>query len=200
MRKNPITQLVCFERESALRRKHGGGVETITPMQRTWTRYMLRNWGEKHRGDDFPSGGGGGVWRMMWHEQWNSDQGDRIQLIFSNLGKQGYSGEELIRKVREIFLPSASGASVISLAKEQDDADFVEKCLIETFMPDSPIRAVVIERYRERNYPQNVLRNLTGVDIESCKRRARWAEKLAEDIIFSTMRREMEKEIINKAA
>lgn len=113
---------------------------------------------------------------MMWHEQWNSEQGDRIQLIFSKLGKQDYSGEELIRKVREIFLPSASGASVISLAKEQNDVDFVEKCLVETFMPDSPIRAVVIERYRERNYPQNVLRDLTGVDIESCKRRARWAE------------------------
>lgn len=31
MRKEPITQLMCFERESALRMKHGRGIASITP-------------------------------------------------------------------------------------------------------------------------------------------------------------------------
>ena len=195
MKSDPFVELAHFERESQLRRLWGYGAKKITPLQRTWARYMLHNWGEKCRGNSSPDGLSCSViGRLMWRESWDSEQGERIRLIFTNLGKQGYSGEGLVRKVKEIFLPGSSGSSVISLAKEQDDAEFVEQCMVETFKPNSPIRAVVIKRYRNRKYPQNDLAELTGMDIESAKRRVRWAETLAEDMIFAAMTERMKAE------
>ncbi len=204
MKKQPFIELAYFERESDLRRKHGRGCKKLTPLQSTWTRYMLMNWGAKFRGDELPGGGCINILgRLMVCKEWNSEQGGRIKIIFSNLALQGYSGDELIKKVKEIFLPNNSGSSIISLAKEQDDAEFVERIMAAALTPDNPIRAVVIKHYKERKLPQDIsilLCDLTGIDIESSRRRIRWAENLAEAVLFNSMMAELEKENLQIAA
>ncbi len=204
MRKNPFIDLAYFDRESELKRKWGKGAKKITPLQQTWTRYMLANWGAKFQGDDYPTGGNINILgRLMVRKEWNSEQGARIQIIFKNLTLQGYIGTDLIRKVKEIFLPNNSGSASISLAKEQDDAEFVERIMASTLTPDNPIRQVVIKRYKERKLPQEVsieLCKLTGIDIDSSNRRVRWAEHLAEALLFESMISVMDKENISEAA
>ncbi|MGC6389670.1 hypothetical protein ACMV8I_18695 [Ewingella sp. S1.OA.A_B6] len=202
--KNKLIELACFERESQLRRKWCAGAAKITPLQRTWTRYMLMNWGSKHRGSEGPERGAMNILgRLMWNQEWNADQGDRIQVIFSNLAQQGYSGDELIKKVKEIFLPQNSGSAAIALAKETDDAEFVESVITKTLSVSNPIREVVIRHYRDRKLPQLISEELTaftGMDLESSRRRIRWAETAAEDMLFSAMLDEMENEKLQIAA
>ncbi len=204
MKKQPFIDLAYFERESDLRRKWGQGCKKLTPLQSTWTRYMLANWGAKYRGDDLPGGGCINILgRLMVCKEWNTEQGARIKIIFSNLALQGYSGEELIRKVKEIFLPNNSGSSIISLAKEQDDAEFVERIMAAALTPDNPIRAVVIKHYKERKLSQDISVELcksTGIDIDSSNRRVRWAFGAAESVLFNSMMDEMEKENLSIAA
>lgn len=204
MRDKMLIQLSGFTRESQLKKKWAMDAKFITPLQQTWTRYMLMNWGSKHRGKEGPERGAMNILgRMMWRDHWNSDEGKHIQVIFSNLGKQGYSGEELLRKVKEIFAPGNSGFNAISLAKEQDDAEFVEKCMVEAFTPDSPLRDVLIKRYCERKSAQVISGFMASdalVHIEVARIRVRWAECLAEQCIYHCMKREMEKENLLIAA
>lgn len=199
-----LIELAGFERESQLRKRWANGAKKITPLQRTWTRYMLMNWGAKHRGSEGPDRGSiNMLGRLMWNKEWNADQGERIQVIFSNLSQLGYSGSELLKKVKEIFLPLNSGASIITLAKETDDAEFVESVITKTLLVNSPIREVVIRHYRDRKLPQFIseeLTALTGMDLESSRRRVRWAELAAEDMLFAAMLDEMEKEKPQMAA
>ncbi|EME3603735.1 hypothetical protein ACQIR8_004316 [Yersinia enterocolitica] len=199
-----LIELAGFERKTQLRRVWAKGAKKITPLQQTWTRYMLMNWGAKYRGEEGPTSGAGNIiGRMMWCKEWNSDQGERIKVIFTNLIHQGYMGNDLIRKVKEIFLPNSSGASAISLAKEQDDAEFVENIINKTLSTRNPLREVVIRHYLERKVPQVIsvkLTELTGMELESSRRRVRWAESAAEDILFAAMQIEMENEKLQSAA
>lgn len=199
-----LKELASFARETQLRGKWAIGAKKITPLQRTWTRYMLMNWGSKHRGSEGPERGAMNILgRLMWNQEWNGDQGDRIQVIFSNLAQQGYSGDELLKKVKEIFLPQNSGASAITLAKESDDAEFVEAVITKTLSVNNPIRDVMIRHYRDRKLPQLISEELsakTGIDLESSRRRVRWAETAAEDIMFCAMVNEMENEKLQIAA
>lgn len=199
-----LKELASFARETQLRSKWAVGAKKITPRQRTWTRYMLMNWGSKHRGSEGPARGAMNILgRLMWNQEWNAEQGERIQVIFSNLAQQGYSGDELLKKVKEIFLPQNSGASVITLAKETDDAEFVEAVITKTLSVNNPIRDVMIRHYRDRKLPQLISEELsakTGIDLESSRRRVRWAETAAEDILFSAMIDEMENEKLQFAA
>lgn len=199
-----LIELAGFERKTQLRRVWAKGAKKITPLQQTWTRYMLMNWGEKYRGKEGPTSGVGNIiGRMMWCNEWNSEQGERIKVILTNLTYQGYMGNDLIRKVKEIFLPNSSGASAISLAKEQDDAEFVEMVINKTLSTRSPLREVVIRHYLERKVPQVIsvkLTELTGMELESSRRRVRWAENAAEDLLFAAMQIEMENEKLQVAA
>ena len=199
-----LIELANFERETQLRRLWAKGTRKITPLQQTWTRYMLMNWGAKYRGKEGPASSAGNIiGRMMWCNEWNSDQGERIKVIFTNLLNQGYMGNDLIRKVKEIFLPNSSGSSAISLAKEQDDAEFVEKIINKTLSTHSPLREVVIRHYLDCKVPQVIsekLTELTGMELESSRRRVRWAENAAEDLLFAAMQMEMENEKLQMAA
>lgn len=199
-----LKELASFARETQLRGKWAIGAKKITPLQRTWTRYMLMNWGSKHIGSEGPERGAMNILgRLMWNQEWNADQGDRIQVIFSNLAQQGYSGDELLKKVKEIFLPQNSGASAITLAKESDDAEFVEAVITKTLSVNNPIRDVMIRHYRDRKLPQLISEELsakTGIDLESSRRRVRWAETAAEDMMFCAMVNEMENEKLQIAA
>ncbi|EMW2842149.1 hypothetical protein [Yersinia enterocolitica] len=199
-----LIELANFERETQLRRLWAKGTRKITPLQQTWTRYMLMNWGAKYRGKEGPASSAGNIiGRMMWCNEWNSEQGERIKVIFTNLLNQGYMGNDLIRKVKEIFLPNSSGSSAISLAKEQDDAEFVEKIINKTLSTHSPLREVVIRHYLDCKVPQVIsekLTELTGMELESSRRRVRWAENAAEDLLFAAMQMEMENEKLQMAA
>ena len=199
-----LKELASFARETQLRGKWAIGAKKITPLQRTWTRYMLMNWGSKHRGSEGPERGAMNILgRLMWNQEWNGDQGDRIQVIFSNLAQQGYSGDELLKKVKEIFLPQNSGASAITLAKESDDAAFVESVMHKVIKRDSPMRSVAIKRYCDRKCPQDIARDInyhTGCDVQAARKRVIWCEEILEEEMFYGIKRSMEEEITQKAA
>ena len=75
--------------------------------------------------------------------------------------------------------------------------------LLKTLSVNNPIRDVMIRHYRDRKLPQLISEELsakTGIDLESSRRRVRWAETAAEDMLFSAMIDEMENEKLQIAA
>ncbi|CDH33746.1 hypothetical protein [Xenorhabdus bovienii] len=191
MKKGDFTDLAYFRSENQLRQKWCKGVGKITPSDRTWVRYMLMLWGADNQGDDLPDGGNINViGRLMVRDTWDDGTTTAIKLVMTNYAKLGYTGKELLEKVKEVIMPHRSTLGALRLAKEKDDAEFVEKCMTEIFTIDNPIRDVVIKRYKKCKSSQNILEALshkTGIDIDSAKRRIRWANKAAEDMIYSIM-------------
>ncbi|WP_426577710.1 hypothetical protein ACP179_06505 [Xenorhabdus stockiae] len=191
MKKGDYTELAGFKSEKQLRQKWCRGVKKITPSDRTWVRYMLMLWGAENQGDDSPvSGNINIIGRLMVREAWDDGTTTAIKLVMTNYAKLGYTGKELLEKVKEVIMPNKSTLGALRLAKEKDDAEFVEKCMTEAFTVDNPIRDVVIKRYKMRRSSQSILESLshkTGIDIDSAKRRVRWANNAAEDMLYSIM-------------
>ncbi len=98
---------------------------------------------------------------------------------------------------RELVIPQSSFSHIITLAKESDDAAFVERVMVKTFHRESPVRDVAIKRYCNRNCTQDIARiisYITGADIQYCRKRVVWCEKVLESEMFYAMKRELEKE------
>ncbi|HCT3535397.1 hypothetical protein ACOMFI_22735 [Enterobacter cloacae complex sp. YD70/O97D2] len=202
MRKlTPIYTMVNFVDDAHFRRVWKHPKKTITTKQRAWVQYMMSVWGRINRGDDSPAGAVNVIGRLMIRTQWNPDMGGHIERmvnwLYSDEGG-ALRGEELYKKARELVIPQSSTSNIIALAKESDDAAFVEKVMVKLFHRESPVRDYAIKRYCERNCTQVIARKMhliTGLDIQACRRRVVWCENVLDSEIFYAMKREMENEI-----
>lgn len=197
-RLTPVFGMVNFVDDAHFRRVWKHPKKTITTGQRAWVHYMLSVWGRVNRGDDSPCGAVNVIGRLMIRSHWSEDKAIQIQKVVNMLhDESGLRGEELYRKAREIIMPQTSVSNIIALAKESDDAAFVEKVMIKTFHRESPVRDVAIKRYCGRNCTQDIARlisQITGIDVQSARRRVVWCENVLDSEIFYAMRREIEKE------
>lgn len=197
-RLTPVFGMVNFVDDAHFRRVWKHPKKTITTGQRAWVHYMLSVWGRVNRGDDSPCGAVNVIGRLMIRSHWSEDKAIQIQKVVNMLhDESGLRGEELYRKAREIIMPQTSVSNIIALAKESDDAAFVEKVMIKTFHRESPVRDVAIKRYCGRNCTQDIARlisQITGIDVQAARRRVVWCENVLDSEIFYAMRREIEKE------
>lgn len=206
MRKlTPIYSMVNFVDDAHFRRVWKHPKKTITTKQRAWVQYMMSVWGRVNRGDDSPAGAINVIGRLMIRSEWSPDMGGHIERmvnwLYSDEGG-AHRGEELYKKARELVIPQSSFSNIIALAKESDDAAFVERVMVKTFHRESPVRDVAIKRYCNRNCTQDIARLMnavTGMDIQSCRRRVVWCENVLDSEIFYAMRREIEKEFPHDA-
>lgn len=197
-RLTPVFGMVNFVDDAHFRRVWKHPKKTITTGQKAWVHYMLSVWGRVNRGDDSPCGAVNVIGRLMIRSHWSEDKAIQIQKVVNMLhDESGLRGEELYRKAREIIMPQTSVSNIIALAKESDDAAFVEKVMIQTFHRESPVRDVAIKRYCGRNCTQDIARlisQITGIDVQAARRRVVWCENVLDAEIFYAMRREIEKE------
>ncbi|OAT60767.1 hypothetical protein [Obesumbacterium proteus] len=164
---------------------------------------MLSLWGHYLGGDDAPSGCVNVIGRLMVRSEWSETQSERIVEVVNSLHKQGYRGEELFKKSREIVIPASSASNIIALAKESDDAAFVESVMKKAIKRGSLIRDVAIKRYCDRKCPQDIARMIsyiTGADVQFCRKRVIWCEEILEEEMYYAMKHAMEKEILQNAA
>ncbi|EPY8428831.1 hypothetical protein ACXG8O_004031 [Citrobacter youngae] len=200
MRKlTPIYSMVNFVDDAHFRRVWRHPKKTITPKQRAWVQYMMSVWSRKYRGDDSPQGAINVIGRLMIRSAWSQDKADHIEKVVKMLyEEEGMRGEELYKKARELVIPQSSASNIIALAKESDDAAFVERVIVKLFHRESPVRDYMIRRYCYRNCTQHIaneVSRITGMDSQSCRRRIVWCEKVFEAEVFYAMKRELENEI-----
>ncbi|WP_244208657.1 hypothetical protein [Xenorhabdus ehlersii] len=196
-RKESFPLLAYVANKKDLRRVWGKGRKTITSSQRVWVRYLMMIWGKQYGGNEYPGEECSVIGRLMTREDWTDAEGERIVKVVKDLYKLGYDGEELFQKAHEVLNPKQSLSDIIALAKESDDAAFIEMVLNKTFKRGSPIRDIAIKRYCERKYPQKIARELsglTGCDVQWARKRAEWSEELLEEEMYYAIRREIRKE------
>lgn len=198
MRITPVFSMVNFIDDAHFRRVWKHPKKTINSRQKAWVHYMLQVWGKVNAGDDSPGGAINVIGRLMIRTQWSDDKASQIESVVMRLYEEdGLRGDVLYQKAREIVLPQSSFSNIIALAKESDDAAFVERVMIKTFHRESPVRDVAIKRYCSRNCTQDIARVMagaTGADIQYCRKRVAWCERALEAEMFYAMKRELEKE------
>lgn len=184
-----------------MRRLFGNGWKTINESQRAWVRHLLRLWGQHLSGGEEPTGMINVIGRLMIRSEWSEQKGKQIEKVVTQLHCQGYRGEELQRKARDIIVPKSSTGNIIALAKESDDAAFMEKVILKTFGRNNPIRSVARLKYCGCKSSQVMIRTLkerSGITSKEARNRIEWAENILEGEIFYSVKREMEKEVLQK--
>ncbi|MTH45401.1 hypothetical protein [Intestinirhabdus alba] len=204
MRLTPVFSMVNFTDDAHFRRVWKHPKKTINSRQKAWVNYMLQVWGKVNAGDDSPGGAINVIGRLMIRSQWSDDKAKQIESVVMRLYEEdGLRGDALYQKARELVIPQSTFSNIIALAKESDDAAFVERVMVKTFHRESPVRDVAIRRYCYRNCTQDIARlisQVTRVDIQYCRKRVVWCEKVLESEIFYAMKRELEKEFPSIAA
>lgn len=200
MRLTPVFGMVNFINDAHFRRIWRHPKKIINSRQKAWGHYMLQVWGNVNAGDDSPCGAINVIGRLMIRSQWSDDKAKQIESVVMRLYEEdGLRGDELHQKARELVIPQSSAGNIIALAKESDDAAFVERVMVETFHRESPVRDVAIRRYCNRDSTQDIARmisQITGVDIQYCRRRVVWCERVLDSEMFYAMKRELEKELL----
>lgn len=204
MHAEALTQLAQIMRKSDLKKRYLKPVKLITPLQSAWVRCLLDVWGEKYGGHVGPDSGKCSViGRLMIRQEWNDRESERIMDVVNNLHKQGYRGDELFIKAKQLINPQHSVSNLLDRANEQEDADLVESVICSTFAPDNPIRHVAIKYYCERKCAQDIayeLSRLTGINPENAKTRIKWCRQLLEASVYHAIRNEMEAKRFDTAA
>lgn len=199
MRHTPIFGMVNFIDDAHFRRVWKHPKKTINSRQKAWVHYMLQVWGKVNAGDDSPGGAINVIGRLMIRSQWSDDKAKQIESVVMRLYEEdGLRGDALYQKARKLVIPQSSFSNIIALAKESDDAAFVERVIVKLFHRESPVRDYAIKRYCERNCTQHIasaMSRMTGEDIQVCRRRVIWCENVFEAEVFYAMKREMEKEV-----
>lgn len=204
MRLTPVFGMVSFIDDAQFRRTWKYPKKTINQRQKAWVHYMLQVWGRNNAGDDSPAGAINVIGRLMIRSHWSDDKAKQIESVVMRLYEEdGLRGDELYRKARELVIPQSSFSNIIALAKETDDAAFVERVMVKVFHRESPVRDVAIKRYCERKCTQDIARlvsDITGMDIQYCRKRVVWCENVLDAEMFYAIKREIEKEIPLMAA
>jgi len=204
MQAEALSQLAQVMRKSDLKKRYLKPVKLITPLQSAWVRCLLDVWGEKYGGHVGPDSGKCSViGRLMIRQEWNDRESERIMDVVNNLHKQGYRGDELFIKAKQLINPQHSVSNLLDRANEQEDADLVESVICSTFAPDNPIRHVAIKYYCERKCAQDIayeLSRLTGIHPENAKTRIKWCRQLLEASVYHAIRNEMEAKRFDTAA
>ena len=195
MNSDALATLAQVMRKSELKKRYLSPVKIITPLQSAWVRCLLDMWGEKYGGHVGPDGGKTSViGRLMIRKEWNDRESERIMEVVENLHKQGYRGDELFIKAWQIINPQNSVSNLLDRANEQEDADLVESVICRIFAPKNPIRHVAIKYYCERKCSQDIayeLSRLTGIHIETSRKRIRWCRELLEASLYHAIKQEM---------
>lgn len=195
MQNDALAQLAQVMRKSDLRKQYLQPVKLITPLQSAWIRCLLDMWGEKYGGNVGPESGKVSViGRLMIRKEWNDRESERIMEVVENLHKQGYRGDELFIKAQQLINPQNSVSNLLERANEQEDADLVESVICRIFAPNNPIRHVAIKYYCERKCAQDIayeLSRLTGIHIETSRKRIRWCRELLEASLYHAIKQEL---------
>lgn len=198
-----ISRLSGVRSAAEMRRLFGNGWKTINESQRAWIRHLMTVWGDHLGGEEYERGEINVIGRLMMRSEWNEQKAKQIEKIVTELHCEGYRGEELHRKARDLLIHQSATGNIIALAKESDDAAFMESVMVKTFGRDNPIRSVARLRYCKCKSAQKMIQSLvyfTGISSKEARNRMEWSLEILEGEMFYAVKREMEKEILPMAA
>ncbi|CAM8424084.1 hypothetical protein SK39_04575 [Citrobacter sp. BIDMC107] len=122
----------------------------LTGIQSAWIKSLLCVWGESIRGGIAPrTPTTHACWRSLKGMHWSDAALERFTEALNQARDEGFKGELALKRAHAILWPKQP-ACIIDEAITNDDADFMERCVLEAFETTDPVYVIGVRYYTTR--------------------------------------------------
>lgn len=185
----------AIERAAAAPRKsYLGRFTPLTSIQSAWIKSLLTTWGECVGGKTSAQYRLENCNRFITkakEDKWSDSQLSRITGAIEQARKEGYRGKEVVRRAHTI-LWSVTLRDMIAEAAWRDDADLVEKAVLQTFKSDDPVYLIGVSYYTTRAKMSDIARELQQaapwLTADKARERVRWCLQIFRAKVFLSVK------------
>lgn len=167
----------------------------LTGIQSAWIASLLTTWGECNRGAAAPRPPHTHkCWQGLRGGRWSDKALARFTEALTQAREEGFRGERALKRARAILWPVAP-VSVIDEAITNDDADFIESCVLEAFDVNDPVYIVGVSYYTTRKKISDLTRDIQQIapwlTPNEARKRVRWCVEIFRAKVFLSARRNL---------
>ncbi|HGF0789832.1 TPA: hypothetical protein ACF7ZD_001554 [Raoultella ornithinolytica] len=182
----------------ATNKRYLGRAKLLTGIQSGWIKSLLSVWGETMCGGTAPRlPKGHACWRMIRGKCWSDKSLERFTAAIKQARDEGYQGQHALTRAHAILWPQPV-VSVIDTAIRNDDADFVEQCVLQAFEVTDPVYVVGMSFYTTRKKVADIARELQRaapwLTFKMAKDRVNWCIQLFQAKTFLSARKNLSAE------
>lgn len=183
------------ELANATHKRYLGKSVLLTGIQSGWIKSLLTIWGDNVRGGAAPRmPKGHSCWRGLKGSRWSDKALERFTAAIKQARDEGYRGEQALKRAQLILWPQPT-SSIIDTAFNDDDADFVEQCVLEAFESTDPVYIVGVSYYTTRKKISDITRELQHLapwlTPQMARERVKWCLKIFQARIFIVARKQL---------
>lgn len=179
----------------ATHKRYLGRPELLTGIQSAWIKSLLTVWGESQRGEVYPrKPTSHSCWWSVKGERWSDKALERFTAAIEQARAEGFRGPNALKRAQVILWPKQE-SSVIDTAISNDDADFMEKCVLDAFEVTDPIYIVGMNYYTTRKKISDITRELQKLapwlTADQSRERVKWCLKIFQGKAFLSARKNL---------
>ncbi|MEZ2603150.1 hypothetical protein [Kluyvera intermedia] len=183
---------------NATHKRYLGKSVLLTGIQSGWIKSLLIVWGDSVRGGTTPRiPKGHACWHGLKGGRWSDKALERFTAALKQAREEGFRGQQVMNRAHAILWPEPT-RSVIDTALNDDDADFVEQCVLAAFDAKDPVYVVGVGFYTTRKKISDISRELQQLapwlSADDARRRVRWCLEIFQAKVFLIARSELKKE------
>ena len=180
---------------NATHKRYLGRAVLLTGIQSAWIKSLLTVWGESSRGGAAPRiPTGHACWRGVKGLRWSDKALERFTAAIKQARDEGFRGDQAMKRAHAILWPQPA-RSVIDDAVNEDDADFVEQCVLHAFEANDPVCIVGVSYYTTRKKISDISSELQQLapwlTPEMSRERVKWCLKIFSAKIFIEARKQL---------
>ncbi|HBR2315710.1 TPA: hypothetical protein L9P45_003505 [Klebsiella pneumoniae] len=179
----------------ATHKRYLGRPELLTGIQSAWIKSLLTVWGESQRGVVYPrKPTAHSCWWSVKGERWSDKALERFTAAIEQARAEGFRGPNALKRAQVILWPKQE-SSVIDTAISNDDAEFMEKCVLDAFEVTDPIYIVGMSYYTTRKKISDITRELQKLapwlTADQSRERVKWCLKIFQGKAFLAARKNL---------
>lgn len=180
---------------SATHRRYLGKSILLTGIQSGWIKSLLTVWGDNVRGGAAPRiPKGHACWRGIKGGNWSDKALERFTTALKQARDEGFRGQQAMNRAQNILWPKEKG-NFLDRAIKDDDADFIEECVLGAFDKQDPVYVVGLNYYTTRKKISDISRELQRMapwlSDNDARRRVRWCLDIFQAKVFLTARSQL---------
>ncbi len=126
--------------------------------------------------------------------RWSDKALERFTAAIEQARAEGFRGPNALKRAQIILWPKPQ-TSVIDSAISDDDADFVEKCVLDAFDVNDPVYIVGLSYYTTRKKISDITRELQKIapwlTADQARERVKWCLKIFQGRAFLSARKNL---------
>lgn len=167
----------------------------LTGIQSAWIKSLLCVWGKSISGGIAPKAPRTHeCWRSVKGMRWSDKSLERFTEALTQARKEGFKGELALKRAQSILWPAATH-SLIDEAITNDDADFMEQCVLEAFDTSDPVYVIGVSYYTTRKKMSDLTREIQQIapwlTTDEARKRVRWCVEIFGARVYLEVRRQL---------